>query len=113
MWIFFFSSRRRHTRFDCDWSSDVCSSDLFTARNDFNTLASDDEWTAPISPEVGPDGALWYVDWYNYIVQHNPIPRGFKSGKGGAYETPLPDKIHGRIYRLIYTAPKPSKPFNP
>src|SRR5256886_4063847 len=28
---FFFSSRRRHTRFDCDWSSDVCSSDLFGA----------------------------------------------------------------------------------
>src|SRR5256886_1966047 len=28
MIIFFFSSRRRHTRFDCDWSSDVCSSDL-------------------------------------------------------------------------------------
>src|SRR2546430_3033728 len=27
---FFFSSRRRHTRFDCDWSSDVCSSDLFS-----------------------------------------------------------------------------------
>src|SRR5256886_3411750 len=28
VFIFFFSSRRRHTRFDCDWSSDVCSSDL-------------------------------------------------------------------------------------
>src|SRR2546430_15278047 len=28
MLFFFFSSRRRHTRFDCDWSSDVCSSDL-------------------------------------------------------------------------------------
>src|SRR5260370_10853953 len=26
--VFFFSSRRRHTRFKCDWSSDVCSSDL-------------------------------------------------------------------------------------
>src|SRR5688572_33397060 len=26
--LFFFSIRRRHTRFDCDWSSDVCSSDL-------------------------------------------------------------------------------------
>src|SRR6267143_1176632 len=25
---FFFSSRRRHTRWNCDWSSDVCSSDL-------------------------------------------------------------------------------------
>src|SRR2546430_9783460 len=28
LFYFFFSSRRRHTRFDCDWSSDVCSSDL-------------------------------------------------------------------------------------
>src|SRR5260370_20628052 len=28
---FFFSSRRRHTRFKCDWSSDVCSSDLGAA----------------------------------------------------------------------------------
>src|SRR5260221_4857729 len=27
-WLFFFSSRRRHTRSLCDWSSDVCSSDL-------------------------------------------------------------------------------------
>src|SRR5690606_40065909 len=27
-WTFFFSSRRRHTRFSRDWSSDVCSSDL-------------------------------------------------------------------------------------
>src|SRR2546430_6362398 len=31
--FFFFSSRRRHTRFDCDWSSDVCSSDLGNARS--------------------------------------------------------------------------------
>src|SRR5256886_12947260 len=32
--FFFFSSRRRHTRFDCDWSSDVCSSDLVIVAND-------------------------------------------------------------------------------
>src|SRR5256886_6204516 len=31
--VFFFSSRRRHTRFDCDWSSDVCSSDLSVGIN--------------------------------------------------------------------------------
>src|SRR5256886_4317148 len=30
--VFFFSSRRRHTRFDCDWSSDVCSSDLYRVK---------------------------------------------------------------------------------
>src|SRR5690606_40331429 len=29
--VFFFSSRRRHTRFSRDWSSDVCSSDLVLA----------------------------------------------------------------------------------
>src|SRR2546426_2407078 len=29
MHFFFFSSRRRHTRLQGDWSSDVCSSDLF------------------------------------------------------------------------------------
>src|SRR6266481_4370135 len=29
--FFFFSSRRRHTRWNCDWSSDVCSSDLMVS----------------------------------------------------------------------------------
>src|SRR5579862_9384449 len=29
LFFFFFSSRRRHTRWNCDWSSDVCSSDLY------------------------------------------------------------------------------------
>src|SRR6266567_6773132 len=32
VFFFFFSSRRRHTIFDCDWSSDVCSSDLFAGQ---------------------------------------------------------------------------------
>src|SRR2546430_11723977 len=49
---FFFSSRRRHTRFDCDWSSDVCSSDLgiafnalFAARR-LGTVAYDPRFTS-------------------------------------------------------------------
>src|SRR5260370_38967370 len=33
VFVFFFSSRRRHTRFKCDWSSDVCSSDLPPQQN--------------------------------------------------------------------------------
>src|SRR2546430_6219191 len=37
--FFFFSSRRRHTRFDCDWSSDVCSSDLYDNRK-LQTISS-------------------------------------------------------------------------
>ncbi|MBI2803839.1 MAG: ThuA domain-containing protein [Planctomycetes bacterium] len=77
----------------------------FTARNSWNLLASDDEWSAPIMAEVGPDGNVWVIDWYNYIVQHNPTPPGFKNGKGNAFVTPLRDKVHGRIYRLVMKTP--------
>jgi putative membrane-bound dehydrogenase-like protein len=73
----------------------------FTSKPAWNLLASDDEWTAPIMAEVGPDGCVWIIDWYNFIVQHNPTPTGFTTGKGAAYETPLRDKTHGRIYRLV------------
>ncbi|HJZ90611.1 MAG TPA: PVC-type heme-binding CxxCH protein, partial [Gemmataceae bacterium] len=76
----------------------------FRSTNPFNLLASDDEWTAPIMAEVGPDGNVWVIDWYNFIVQHNPTPQGFKTGKGAAYENPLRDKKHGRIYRVIHEA---------
>src|SRR6516165_12431409 len=50
MVLFFFSSRRRHTRFDCDWSSDVCSSDLadgFRRTCDGFSAASDDDARMP------------------------------------------------------------------
>ncbi len=73
----------------------------FSSTSPFNLFASDDEWTAPIMAEVGADGQVWVIDWYNYIVQHNPTPKGFKTGKGAAYETELRDKKHGRIYRLV------------
>src|SRR5712692_11719809 len=33
IFFFFFSSRRRHTRWNCDWSADVCSSDLLGVRS--------------------------------------------------------------------------------
>ena len=65
-------------------------------------VASDDEWTAPIMAEVGPDGNVWVLDWYNFIVQHNPTPQGFRTGKGAAYESDLRDKKHGRIYRVVH-----------
>src|SRR5689334_24253273 len=38
---FFFSSRRRHTRWNCDWSSDVCSSDLEEGPPDRGALGGD------------------------------------------------------------------------
>src|SRR2546430_7623107 len=57
IFIFFFSSRRRHTRFDCDWSSDVCSSDLAYGSNKKNAtdirLAIDALELVFTRPEIG------------------------------------------------------------
>src|SRR6266568_1656 len=39
--FFFFSSRRRHTRWNCDWSSDVCSSDLRAMAELFAAVAGE------------------------------------------------------------------------
>lgn len=81
----------------------------YTARDGWNLLASDDPWCAPIETQVGPDGAVWMIDWYNYIVRHNPTPPGFETGKGNAYVTPQRDKRHGRIYRIVYDGPDPAQ----
>ncbi|HLL42599.1 MAG TPA: PVC-type heme-binding CxxCH protein, partial [Segetibacter sp.] len=74
----------------------------------WNMLNSADEWAGPIQAEVGPDGALWVTDWYDFIIQHNPTPSEASSGlnaengKGNAYINPLRDHERGRIYRMAY-----------
>jgi uncharacterized protein len=78
------------------------SGSSFTAYNELNMLASLDDWFSPIQAKVGPDGALWVIDWYNLIIQHNPTPENFEHGEGNAYVTDLRDKDHGRIYRVVY-----------
>lgn len=74
----------------------------------WNMLVSADEWAAPVQAEVGPDGALWVTDWYDFIIQHNPTPTlasagiNSENGKGNAYLNPLRDHERGRIYRIAY-----------
>jgi hypothetical protein len=71
-----------------------------------NFYNSADAWSGPVCAETGPDGAVWICDWYNLIIQHNPTPNkagsglDARNGKGNAYETPLRDTQHGRIYRV-------------
>src|SRR5260370_34919027 len=51
MEYFFFSSRRRHTRFKCDWSSDVCSSDLVISRDNVSVKVSAVLYFRIVDPE--------------------------------------------------------------
>src|SRR5699024_4830846 len=87
-------------------------------KDGWNIFASHDEWISPVQAKVGPDGALWIADWYNFIVQHNPTPtekRGgynAETGEGNAYVNPLRDRQHGRIYRLVYTGSQPKEPIS-
>ena len=86
----------------------------YVAHDAFNLVASSDEWMSPVFAEVGPDGAVWFSDWQNYIIQHNPTPsleRGgyaSKTGVGGAHENPLRDHGRGRIYRVVWDKSKPA-----
>jgi putative membrane-bound dehydrogenase-like protein len=82
----------------------------YKASDGGNFLASTDEWMSPIFADVGPDGAVWVIDFYSFIIQHNPTPSlqsaGVQAttGRGGAYQTEnnLRDKTHGRIYRVVW-----------
>src|SRR4051812_49646762 len=53
--FFFFSSRRRHTRLTCDWSSDVCSSDLRVR----GRSPRHDDFYFPLQPSHLPIAAQW------------------------------------------------------
>ncbi len=86
----------------------------FKESDGWNLTASSDEWYGPVQSQVGPDGAVWIADWYNFIIQHNVfVPRQSPSefilpfteqprGQGNAFVSPLRDTNHGRIYRVIY-----------
>ncbi|HYG74578.1 MAG TPA: PVC-type heme-binding CxxCH protein [Planctomycetota bacterium] len=85
----------------------------FTARNGFNLMAGADPWIAPIQTLVGPDGAVWVLDWYNYIIIHNNPYVKSKHGAGNAVLTDLRDQSHGRIYRIVHETMKPDKTMLP
>lgn len=88
----------------------------FIEKDGWNLFASSDEWVSPVDAKTGPDGAVWILDWYNFIIQHNPTPTpergGYAAvnGKGNAYENPLRDKSHGRIWRVVSRDAKPYDP---
>src|SRR5689334_24797936 len=72
--FFFFSSRRRHTRWNCDWSSDVCSSDLddFDIRQRFGIRFPISRATRKLW-HFRNEGLIFLAPVNNYLVFRHPL----------------------------------------
>src|SRR5689334_24260826 len=79
--FFFFSSRRRHTRWNCDWSSDVCSSDLGQPIEQWRRLDLLQRIFPPTSQGTAPE-LLVAVDVQNPLLGAKGASRIYGPQKG-------------------------------
>ena len=63
-------------------------------------IRANDGWFMPVSQQVGPDGALWVMDWYDKY----PCYQNARADPEGV------DREHGRIWRVVYTGNEKGKP---
>ncbi len=68
-------------------------------REETEFMRSKDLWFRPVETRVGPDGALYVIDFYNQAVIHNDT-RGPKHGPANAAVRPDRDHYFGRIWRV-------------
>src|SRR5690606_30153495 len=75
--VFFFSSRRRHTRFSRDWSSDVCSSDLEMPQTAFkgmwDRLKAGKSWLGVVKNRCKNGDFYWVSAFVTPIIENNKI----------------------------------------
>ncbi len=95
--------------FVCEGASKLCNQDSMvengstwsavrmTGATRSNIFASSDAWVAPIKVRTGPDGALWVLDWHNYLFLHNPA----SPSTNAAWNNALRTKTRTRLYRIV------------
>jgi putative membrane-bound dehydrogenase-like protein len=71
----------------------------FTASFIQDFLRANDPWFRPVSVQVGPDGALWVMDWHDKY----PCYQNAMADPDGV------DREHGRIWRIVYVGDEPGK----
>jgi putative heme-binding domain-containing protein len=72
----------------------------FTATEAEPIVYSSDPNFRPSDLKIGPDGAIWFIDWHNTIIGHLQH----------ALRDPSRDRTHGRIYRITYESHELLKP---
>jgi len=75
-------------------------------REDTEFVAGSDLWFRPVHERVGPDGALYIVDFYNQAAIHNDT-RGPAHGARNAATRPDRDHHFSRVWRVQHKQPKP------
>jgi len=87
----------QHNLISHDGVSFKATRDPAEGKTDF--FASEDRWCRPVMARTGPDGGLWVVDMYRYMIEHpqwlpengqNELRPWFRAGEG-----------QGRIYRVV------------
>lgn len=74
-------------------------------REETEFVAGSDLWYRPIHARIGPDGALYVIDFYNQAAIHNDT-RGPKHGARNAAVRPDRDHHFGRVWRVQHKSPK-------
>jgi putative membrane-bound dehydrogenase-like protein len=104
----------RNSHFVCEPTVNLVHHDLvepdgvsFRARKtrEAEFLSSTDLWFRPVDVRVGPDGALYVLDFYNQAAIHNDT-RGPEHGPTNAAIRPDRDHVHGRIWRVQHKLAK-------
>ena len=84
------------------WSTVETRGSTFATRAAGDFITTSDIWFRPIDSTVGPDGALYVADWYDYSISHSS-----PKNRGKWYQ---PSRFDGRVWRV---APKEVKPTQP
>ena len=63
----------------------------FWSHHDINLIQTKNKAFRPCDVRIGPDGAVYFADWYNVIVGHYQA----------SYRHPDRDLVHGRIWRVV------------
>ena len=81
------------------WHTLAPKGSTFTAKHSGTLIDARDNWFRPIDLQVGPDGCVYVVDWYDKRASHLDPRDNW-------------DKTNGRIYRVVYQDRKKVPPFD-